>query len=115
MINLKKNLINSLCGLVAAWSDKSFRSEVCLGLVLLPLILIIDAALLKKIALLITYVLVLVVELLNTAIEKLCDRVTLERDSVIKSIKDMASAAVFLLLVLLFAQCIGLLIGLQKT
>jgi len=45
----------------------------------------------------------LIVELLNTAIEKLADRVTLERDDVVRRVKDMGSAAVGLTILLAVA------------
>lgn len=114
MLNIKNNLRNSIFGLLSAWSDKSFKAEVYLGMLLLPLILTVDALVVAKIAVVINYLLVLVVELLNTALEKLCDRVTLDRDPAIKAVKDMASAAVFLMLLMLFAQCVFLLIGVPK-
>jgi diacylglycerol kinase (ATP) len=43
---------------------------------------------------------VMIVELLNTAIEKLADRVTLEHDPIIGRVKDMGSAAVGLTLLI---------------
>lgn len=52
--------------------------------------------------------LVLAFELLNSAIEKLCNRVTLEQDPAIKYIKDVSAAAV--LLVAVFAAVCGLVI-----
>jgi diacylglycerol kinase (ATP) len=45
-------------------------------------------------------VFILIVELLNTALEKLSDRVTLDHDLVVKRVKDMGSAAIFLSLIL---------------
>ena len=51
-----------------------------------------DAA--KRFALIGVLVFLLIVELLNTAIEKLSDRVTRENDPAIKRVKDMGSAAV---------------------
>ena len=45
-------------------------------------------------------VFIMIVELLNTAIEKLCDRVTRDDDPVIKRVKDMGSAAVGLALLI---------------
>jgi diacylglycerol kinase (ATP) len=50
----------------------------------------------KRFALIGTLFFVLIVELLNTAIEKLADRVTHETDPAIKRVKDMGSAAIFL-------------------
>lgn len=54
----------------------------------------------KRFALIGTLLLVLIIELLNTAIEKLCDRVSLKRDPVIKRVKDMGSAAIMLSLLI---------------
>lgn len=48
----------------------------------------------KRFVLIGVLVFLLIVELLNTAIEKLSDRVTRENDPVIKRVKDMGSAAV---------------------
>jgi diacylglycerol kinase (ATP) len=50
----------------------------------------------ERFALIGTLFFVLIVELLNTAIEKLADRVTHETDPAIKRVKDMGSAAIFL-------------------
>lgn len=50
----------------------------------------------KRLALIGTLIFILIVELLNTAIEKLSDRITLDYDPALKRIKDMASAAIFL-------------------
>jgi diacylglycerol kinase (ATP) len=53
----------------------------------------------ERFALIGTLVFVLIIELLNTAIEKLSDRVTRDDDPAIKRIKDMGSAAILLSLV----------------
>jgi diacylglycerol kinase (ATP) len=50
----------------------------------------------ERFALIGTLFFVLIVELLNTAIEKLADRVTRDTDPIIKRVKDMGSAAIFL-------------------
>jgi len=47
-----------------------------------------------------TVLAIMIVELLNTAIEKLADRVTLEHDPIIGRVKDMGSAAVGLTLLI---------------
>ncbi len=54
----------------------------------------------KRFALIGTLVFILIVELLNTAIEKLGDRITRDHDPAIKRVKDMGSAAIFLSLLL---------------
>jgi diacylglycerol kinase (ATP) len=53
----------------------------------------------RRVELVCAVVLVLIVELLNTAIEKLADRLTTERDPQIGRVKDMGSAAVGVTLV----------------
>ncbi len=66
----------------------------------IPLAFFLTADAGKRIALVGTLVVILTVELLNTAIEKLCDRITRDDDVAIKRIKDMGSAAIFLSLLL---------------
>lgn len=101
MINLAQNLRHSLAGLRAACADRSFRAELLLGAVLLPTVAASGASPGYKLAIVGIYLLLLALELVNTAIEGLCDLITLEHHLGIKAIKDMASAAVFLVLVVL--------------
>lgn len=109
MVNLAQNLKHSLAGLRAACADRSFRAELLLGAVLLPAVSVSAASLGYKLAIVGIYLLLLALELVNTAIEGLCDLITLEHHLGIKAIKDMASAAVFLvLIVLLTATAIAL-------
>ena len=54
----------------------------------------------RRVELVFAVVLVLAIELLNTAIEKLADRLTTERDQQIGRVKDMGSAAVGVVLVM---------------
>jgi diacylglycerol kinase (ATP) len=78
------------------------RKIVALGFALalsLPLAWLVGATVMRRVELVATVVLVLVIELLNTAIEKLSDRVTRDTDPLIKRVKDMSSAAIFLSLV----------------
>lgn len=104
---LFKNLINSLSGIRYALADKSFFLECALGIFLIPFILLHpNCNKFHKAAILAVYLLLLAFELLNTSIEKLCNRINLQYDEDIKEIKDIASAAVFLMLIIL----IGLII-----
>lgn len=115
MINLRRNLINSIAGLKAAWSDKSFKSEILLGAFLLPLV--ISASHIELAAKLIvvgTYALLLGFELINTAIERLCDQITRNYDLNIKRIKDMSCAAVFLILLVFLLEVTVVMTGIQK-
>lgn len=70
-----------------------------LALVLLPTALWLDVALTSKALLVMSVMLVLIVELLNSAVEAVVDRVSLELHPLAKRAKDIASAAVFLTLV----------------
>lgn len=92
--------IYSMQGLQAAWHEKAFRLEVCLTVMLVPMALVIGHNWLEVMALIASVVLVLVVELLNSAIETVVDRISLEWHSLAKKAKDLGSAAVFISLLL---------------
>ena len=101
MKRLWRATINSWHGLVAAArSEQAFREELVALAIGVPLAIYLTADTGKRIALIGTLVFILIVELLNTAIEKLSDRVTLDHDLVVKRVKDMGSAAIFLSLML---------------
>lgn len=115
MIDLKRNLINSVSGIKVALRDKSFRFEIMLSFVLAPILLVSNKLEMhEKLNIVVAYIFVLIAELFNTSIEKLCDRVTSEYDIHIKSVKDISSAAVFLAIVLFIARCVEALLSCQK-
>ena len=90
----------SVSGLQTAFKNESaFRQELMLAFVLLPLSLILPATATGKAILFVSTVWVLIVELLNSAIEAAVDRVSLETHEFAKRAKDMGSAAVFISLV----------------
>jgi diacylglycerol kinase (ATP) len=90
----------SWAGLSAAFKhEDAFRQEVFLSLLLIPLALYLGDTGIAR-ALMIAAVLgVLVVELLNSAVEAAVDRISLEHHQLIKRAKDMGSAAVMISLV----------------
>jgi len=89
----------SIAGLRAGWSETAFRQEAIAALVLLPLAFWLGRNW-AEIALLTGSVIALmVVELLNTAIETAIDRIGPEWNHLSKRAKDMGSAAVLLSLV----------------
>jgi diacylglycerol kinase (ATP) len=101
MKRLWRATINSWHGLVAATqSERAFREELVLLAIGIPLAFLLTADAGRRFALIGTLVFILIVELLNTAIEKLSDRVTRDNDPAIKRIKDMGSAAILLSLLL---------------
>ena len=87
--------VNSWNGLIAVTrSEAAFRQELGLLAIGVPLALFLTADVARRFALIGVLVFLLIVELLNTAIEKLSDRVTSKTDPAIKRVKDMGSAAV---------------------
>ena len=95
----------SLAGLRSAWKhEHAFRQEMCIILPATVAALLMPVTALEKLLLMASMVLVLVVELLNSAIEAVVDRVSLERHPLSKNAKDFGSAAV-MLSVLLAAAC----------
>ena len=89
----------SWAGLAAAFRhEDAFRQEVFLALLLIPLAVVLGETGIER-ALMIGAVLgVLIVELLNSALEAAVDRISLEHHQLIKRAKDMGSAAVMIAL-----------------
>ena len=101
MHRLWRACINSWNGLRAVWrSEAAFRQEVVVFVIAVPLAFLVAAEMWKRLALILVIVFIMVVELLNTAIEKLGDRVSLEHDPRMAFIKDLGSAAVFFAILL---------------
>jgi diacylglycerol kinase (ATP) len=91
-------------GLKSAWvEERAFREELALAVVLIPVALYFGRSGLERAALIAPIILVLIVELLNSALEAIVDRGGLARDRLAAMAKDMGSAAVLLSLVLLFS------------
>lgn len=90
----------SMQGLRAAWRyESSFRLESYLVAMLAPLALWLGADAIERALMLGALLLVLVVELLNGAIEAIVDKTTPEYNELAGRSKDMGSAAVFLCMV----------------
>jgi diacylglycerol kinase (ATP) len=86
---------NSWYGLCsAAQTEAAVREELVAAVLAVPLAFLVADGTLKRFTLIAVVVFVLVVELLNTAIEKLADEITTDRQPGIGRVKDMASAAV---------------------
>jgi len=95
LIRFWRATINSRNGLVfAIRSEQAIREEVVALVLSLPLAWLCGATVMRRVELVAVVVLVLVIELLNTAIEKLSDRLTTDHDPQIGRVKDMGSAAV---------------------
>lgn len=92
------NAINySWLGIKASWrTESAFREEIILGIILFPAAFWLGETLTQTAILIIPLFIVLIVELLNTAIEHVVNRVGLEQHELSGRAKDAASAAVFL-------------------
>lgn len=98
-----RRLINalgySLSGLRLAWKDEAaFRQEVILAIILVPVAFMMPVGEIQRVLLVGSVMLVLVVEMINSAIEAVVDRVSLDIHPLAKKAKDMGSAAVLLTL-----------------
>jgi diacylglycerol kinase (ATP) len=90
----------SMDGFKAAYQhEDAFRQEVWLSLVLIPLAFYLEAEALHRILMVGSVLLVMIVELLNSAVEAVVDRVSIERHALAKRAKDIGSAAVLLALI----------------
>ena len=94
---LWRALLYSLDGLSAALRhEDAFRLELVLALILIPIALHTPASGIGRALMVASVLFVLIVELLNSAIEAVTDRVSLEDHVLAKRAKDMGSAAVML-------------------
>ena len=93
-------LFYSLDGLAAAFKrEDAFRLEVLLALILIPLAFSMHVSGAGKALMIASVLLVLLVELINSSIEALTDRVSLEKHVLAKRAKDFGSAAVMISLI----------------
>jgi diacylglycerol kinase (ATP) len=101
MDRLYRATINTWNGLKSAIrTEAAFRQEIAILLVAIPLAFVVGETAWTRLALIGAVVFVMVVELLNTAVEKLADRVSRHFDVEIGTAKDIGSAAVGLALLL---------------
>ncbi len=90
----------SMDGMRAAFRhEDAFRQEVFLAVLLIPAALFTPATGIGKALMIAVVLLVLIVELLNSAVEAAVDRISLENHKLAKRAKDIGSAAVLLALI----------------
>jgi len=91
----------SLQGLKSAFvHEAAFRQELLLFIVLLPLACYLDVTQLERILLIAPLFLVLIIEIINSAIEAVVDRISTEKHELSGRAKDLGSAAVLIALLL---------------
>lgn len=103
----------SLQGLRTGWGETAFRQEVLAALLAIPAAFWLGRTWFETALLCATVVWVMVVELLNTAIESVVDRVGTEWHALAKRAKDLGSAAV--LLSLLLCACVWIAAFYQRV
>lgn len=102
----------SLQGLRAAIKyEAAFRQELALAVVLIPAAFFLGRNTYEVFILTASVVLVLIVELLNSAIEALADALSVETHPLLGRAKDLGSAAVMLMLLFTFAVWAGVAIS----
>jgi len=93
--HLFKNTQYALEGLIHALkTESSFKLELLAGMIIIPVIFILDMETSSRLVLLVTAFLVLIVELLNSAVENVVDLVTTDIHPLAKSAKDIGATAV---------------------
>jgi diacylglycerol kinase (ATP) len=88
-------LRHSRDGIAATWREESaFRQEVCIAAILLPVAMLLPVSAVERVLLAASVLMVLLVELINSALEAVVDRISLERHELSGRAKDCGSAAV---------------------
>ena len=94
----------SLAGFKAAFSyEAAFRQILLLNLVLIPTSFFVHFSALEQALMVAVCLLAIIVELFNSAIEAVVDRISLEKHQLSKNAKDMGSAAQFVSLGIIFS------------
>ena len=111
-----KRLLNafhySCSGLKEAYrNEDAFRQEVLLAAILIPLAFWVSPEIIERALMIGSMLLLLIVELLNSAIEAVVDRVSLEQHHLSKRAKDIGSAAVFICVINLIVVWLLVLFG----
>jgi diacylglycerol kinase (ATP) len=102
----------SLDGFKAAFKhEDAFRQEVFLAIVLVPLALFLEVTSVEKALMIFSVLFVLIVELINSAVEAAVDHTSTERHALAKRAKDIGSAAVMLALAILASVWTLILLG----
>ncbi|MFZ6709971.1 diacylglycerol kinase [Undibacterium sp. TC9W] len=104
-------ILYSIDGLRSAWKNEhAFRQELVLVVSGSVIALFLPVSAFEKLMMIAVLVLILVVELINSAIEAVVDRVSLERHTLSKNAKDFGSAAVLLTVLIALATWVVILL-----
>jgi diacylglycerol kinase (ATP) len=87
-------------GLKSAWKNElAFRGEVVVAIIMIPLGIWLGQSAVEQALLIASILLILLTELVNSALEAVVDRIGPERHELSKRAKDMGSAAAFISMV----------------
>jgi len=112
LLRIMRALGASVHGLAGAFREEAaFRQELALAALVIPLGLWLGHSGVERALLIAPMLLILIVELLNSAIEATVDRIGFERHKLAGLAKDIGSAAVFMSFVLLTAVWLLVLLG----
>lgn len=92
----------SLAGFKAAFQNEAaFRQIILINLLLIPLSFFMPVSRVEQVIMIVVCLLAIIVELINSAIEAVVDRVSIEQHPLSKNAKDMGSAAQFVALAII--------------
>lgn len=95
--NFLKNTSYAIAGLKDLMTNEtSFKIELILAVILIPVIIILEITMIEKLLLFISLMGILIAETINSAIERVVDLVTLDYHDMAKRAKDVGSSIVFL-------------------
>ncbi len=104
-------ILFSFAGFKAAWKhEEAFRQELLVFIASVPLAIWLANSNVEKVLLIASVVLVMVIELLNSAVEAVVDRVGVEYHELAGRAKDIGSAAVMLTILLAVATWLLILL-----
>lgn len=102
----------SISGFKAAYKNEAaFRQIVLINIILIPASFFLDVSRSEHVLLIIVCLFAMIVELFNSAIEAVVDRVSLEKHQLSKNAKDMGSAAQFVALSIITITWLIILLG----
>ncbi len=111
--HIKNAFIYTFAGFKAAWKNElAFRGEVVVVMILSPLGLWLGRSAVERALLIASLLLILLAELVNSALEAVVDRIGPERHELSKRAKDMGSAAAFVSMVM--AALVWILIAFDR-
>ncbi|MDM1247018.1 diacylglycerol kinase [Acinetobacter sichuanensis] len=94
----------SLAGFKAAYQNEAaFRQIIFLNIILIPITFFLDISAIEQALMVAVCLFAIIVELFNSALEAVVDRISLEQHPLSKNAKDMGSAAQFVALSIIFS------------